>query len=289
MDIDLLAMEKRARTTRDLADVEAYCNALMRLGAVYLQERLGSGRDAWQNLMYRHALKNIGGGSAGLDLRLPHRWSVVGSGNINFGACRLQLVQECRDDPDTHRDDNGLHPFFDRDARPLTFKETIRARMDQWRESKGTDWSLWNTWLDSCTAIVWEAGGRRFKIVEMHGDLLTAPPSNEAYLSASFVSTPGRPLTVDESYNRDLTFDEVLVHKGWLAALGGDNKDNRDLLKEYATIVFAMLNRPVMRFWSVRSDLPDHLRALCAGSLYDCDCGGWNLFNDARLARMRPP
>ncbi|MBI4146233.1 hypothetical protein HY489_02750 [Candidatus Woesearchaeota archaeon] len=239
MDERIRELERRARASRDINAVNAYFGALLRLGSQCLQGLLGSGSDWWQNLLYRRALKELGGGRADLDLTLPHRWSVVGSGNINFGACRLQLVQECKEDPETHQNDHGLHPFFDHDARPLTFKETIQARMNQWEESKGTEWSLWVSWLDSCTGIVWEAGGRRFKIVPMHGELLTAPASNAEYLSASFANTPGDPLTVDATYDRDLTFDEVIVHKGWLAAVEGDES----LLHRYAQTAFARFGR----------------------------------------------
>jgi len=288
MDESLRALERKAWLTRDPSDVEAYARALIRLGTTYLQQALGMGSDWWQNLMYRHALKNVGGGNAGLDTSLPHTWSVVGSGNINYGAARLQLVQECRDDPQTHHDDNGLHPFFDRDARPLTFKETIQTRLNQWKESQGKDWSLWESWLDSCTGIVWEAGGRRFKIVPMHGDLLTAPPSNAEYLPANFAKTPGTPLTVDSTYNRDLTFDEVVTHKGWLAAVEGDSA----LLQEYATVAFGRMRRErAMQFWTVRQELPAHLRPLCADNLgVNCGCvGGRSMGINARFARVCPP
>ncbi len=279
VDVDLRGLERRARASRDLNDVLAYCAALERLGPDALQGLLGTGRDSWQNLMYRHALKVVGRGSAGLDLRLPHRYSVVGSGNLNYGATRVKLVSECRDD-------NGLHPFFDKDPRPLTFKETIQARMDQFDQSSGKDWSLWRTWLDSCTGIVWEAGGRRFKIVPMHGDLLTTQPSNAEYLPANFANTPGEPLVVDRNYARDLTFDEVIVHPGWLAALEGD----ASLLRRYAQTAFARFGRPRgMRFWAVRGGLPDHLRPLAVSNLVDdslCD-GDRDMYRGSCFARVR--
>ncbi len=287
-----------ARATRSLEDVREYSRALMTFGSNFLQGHLGTGRDAWQNLMYRHALKEVGGGSAGLDLRLPHRWGVVGSGSINFGAARVQLAAECRDDPETHEDDSGLHPFFDRDARPLTFKESIQARMDQFDQSGGKDWSLWTTWLDSCTAIVWEAGGRRFKIVpgvvgtdvgvaRDLNPLLMTLPANVEYLPANFENTPGEPLTVDATYGRALTFDEVVTHLGWLAAVEGDVA----LLRRYATTAFARMGRErAMGFYTTRSGLPDHLRPLCAYNLYDNGyCSGIRgMDGGSRFARVRP-
>lgn len=277
-DLDLRGLERRARESGDVEDVQEYCRALMRLGSDYLQSVLGSGRDSWQNLMYRHALKLTGGGQAGLDLRLPHSWSVFSAG-VNFGATRVALVRECSND-------HGLHPFFDKEARPLTFKETIQARMDQFDQSGGKDWSLWENYFDSCTGIVWEAGARRFKIVPMHPDLLTVQASRAEYLPANFENTPGTPIIVDDKYNRALTPAEVIANRGWLAAVEGDSQ----LLQRYVATAFGRLGRATaMVFYIPRQGLPDHLRPLCASSLgYDCSCVGIrNMSNLGRFARVR--
>ncbi len=324
----LRALERKARETRDILDVQAYCEALERLGTPYLQKLLGTGRDWWQNLIYRRALKQKQNGNAGLDLTLPHKWTRIGGENYNFGMARAQLAQECQNDPWSKTDDKGLHPFFAGEARPLTFKETIQARMEQWRTFENApfrffkpalDWWreltgtppgrelwLWNSSFDTCTAIVWEQGANRFKIVpgaigtdvetaRRINPLLTVRASNAAYVPVSFANTPGTPIEVDSTYNRELTFEEVITHKGWIAALEGDV----DLLREYATVVFGKSKRThAMSFWTLLNDPstgqaipPDHARPLAISSLdvYSRCIGYARLSGDSCIVRISPP
>lgn len=234
-------------------------------------------------LRYRDALKRSGTGQAVLDLALPHKWQVVGADrNESYAAVRELLTQLCYDD-------NGLQPFFGTKARPLTFRETILARLTQ-----GTAYDLWATHLDTCTGIVWEAGGKRFKIVPMHPDLLTASrPANLRCWPANFADTPGTPIRF-ERQSGNLTIQQMITHPAWLAALEGDH----DLLERYARTVFiARHNSGVQPVLGMSNLTPDQLFPLCAKKLDNFDMfadGGLGLGRDmstlqTRFARVCPP
>ena len=148
--------------------------------------------------------------------------------------------------------------------------------------------------LDTSTAIVWKKGGKKFKIVPLSGELLALAPSfKNSFLPvkyASFDPSMYPEHTVDVTYNRSLSQEEVYEHKGWLAVLGGDTRENRELLKRYVDIAFAAMNRrTAMSFWTPDEVKQDQLRALCANNLDNsCNCGGRYLNINARFARVRP-
>lgn len=236
-------------------------------------------------LAYRNALKRTGRKRGELDLHLPHKWQVVGADRIeSYGAVRQLLAELCRDD-------GGLQPFFLREARPLTFKETIQARLDQWRTSGGKDWSLWKSWLDTSTAIVYEAGGRNFKIVPLSQELLNAPRSVVSFFPIRYADVPGTPLEVDETYNRSLTIEEVIEHKGWLAAVEGD----KELLREYSAVAFGQMGIPAaMQFCVIPTPRQDRLLCLSTHILHYyrdfCNCNGNRYVgSNGRFARLSPP
>ncbi|MBS3147808.1 hypothetical protein J4219_02905 [Candidatus Woesearchaeota archaeon] len=223
-----------------------------------------------------------------------NQWEVVGSGNARYGEALVALRGLCAGD-------DGLHPFVQGLARPLTFKETIQARINQF-EREGAA-SLWERWLDTSSAIVYQKDTTKFRLVVPCSDaLLNDVPESfrNFFLPVNYDDfTSFVELDVQDRvdlYNRPLTPDQVLKHKGWLAVVEGDKK----LLKRYSDIVFGQIQGGVaMAFWTVpRQDAQgrwvcpaqSQLRPLCANNVrYDCGCIGYRiLYNSARFARVRP-
>ncbi|MBS3149045.1 hypothetical protein J4219_09290, partial [Candidatus Woesearchaeota archaeon] len=64
-----------------------------------------------------------------------------------------------------------------------------------------------------------------------------------------------------------------------------------DLLKEYAALVFGLLNRnTAMQFWVVQNSAQDQLYALGVVDLVDnSDCNGCGSLMLSRFARVCPP
>ncbi len=231
-------------------------------------------------LRYRDALKRSGTGQAVLDLQLPHKWQVVGADRKeSYAAVRKLLTQLCYDD-------QGLQPFFGSKARPLTFKETIQARMDQWRESGGKDWSLWETSLSTSTAIVYDQQNRYFKIMSLSPELLSA---SFAAVSSSvdYADLPGPSLPIDTTYNRELIMEEAIVHQGWLAALEGDS----ELLRQYAAVAADRSGdgNPFMGFYLEGAVWRKEVQSLTVDDCHDVNAVALGLFNPARFARICPP
>src|SRR3989344_8955714 len=197
-------------------------------------ERLAMTSSVWSDVLrWRGELKKAGEGAV-LDLGLPHQWEVVGSGNARYGEALVALRGLCAGD-------DGLHPFVQGLARPLTFKETIQARINQF-EYEGVA-SLWSSWLDTSSAIVYQKGTTKFRIVSMSAALLNDVPASfrgvflpvayEDFSSFSEFDVQDG----DDVYNQELTPEQVLKHKGWLAAVEGD----RNLLRRDSNIVFGQV------------------------------------------------
>ncbi|MBS3148862.1 hypothetical protein J4219_08345 [Candidatus Woesearchaeota archaeon] len=257
-----------------------------------LQRLVAAGSDPVYVRELRSELKRVGQGAV-LDLGLPHSWEVVGGTNVAYGQPLVALRGLCAGD-------DGLHPFVQGLARPLTFKETIQARINQF-EYEGVA-SLWSSWLDTSSAIVYQKGTTKFRIVSMSAALLNDVPASfrgvflpvayEDFSSFSEFDVQDG----DDVYNQELTPEQVLKHKGWLAAVEGD----RNLLRRYSNIVFGQVQGGVaMAFWTVhRQDAQgrwayptqSQLRALCANDLVNyCNCIGYSYLNSfTRFARVRP-
>ena len=249
-----------------------------------ISKRKGRSGD-WETVLKNRAeLKRIGM-SAGLDLTLPHRWQVVGS-DRPFAETMAMLREVCT--ADTR--ELGFHPFEKGVFRPLTFRESIQARVAQFKEL-GNAGSLWTSWLDSCTAIVYQSNSTRFKVVPLSYHLLALAPSfRDAFVPKIWFNEfdSERLDLQNDVYDAPLTQEQVVKHEGWLAAVEGDKK----LLKTYAAIVFALLKRDTaMPFWTIQGvNVQNQLRALCAGNLKgEGNCGGSrNLEWDSCFARICP-
>ncbi len=187
------------------------------------------------------------------------------------------------------------HPLFTRDdgrkiARPLTFKETIEAKVSDYHskaKSDETRLNLFNVWLDSCTGIAYKANSGQFKIIPVCKPLIEIPDGfNQAELEADYSRLQGIELDrANGKYDTLLTKPEVLQHPAWLAAVEQDS----NLLRAYAEIIFAEKQRNLMSFWLRSTPDKDVLRALDVSSLgdYSNASGGSDLLNNcARFVRV---
>jgi hypothetical protein len=178
-------------------------------------------------------------------------------------------------------DENSIHPGFMLDDgskvyRPLTFKEDITARVTDYNTLHNPDGTertpeerlklCTERWLDSCTAIAYQKGTGKFKVVLQSKELITLPEDfNSGYLPISYNDIAGIELDrTGATYNNRLTKSQVENHPAWRAAVG----DDITLLKEYRDIVFANPSRDTaMGFW-LRTDIPeDQLWALFVSDL----------------------
>ena len=194
----------------------------------------------------------------------------------NYALGVHALRDACNADP------TSLHPQYvlpDGSAiyRPLTFKETIEARVNSYESTtvRKERLALFSRWNNSCTGAVYKAGTTRFRLVPQSLDLITiASDFNEAFLPIVYdMITEGTELESSEGiYNVRITKAEIEVHVAWLEAVEQDVV----LLRNYRDIVFEELKErsskkempeKAMGFW-IRQDTPtDELRTLFVNSL----------------------
>ena len=206
------------------------------------------------------------------------------------------------------KENNPNHPQFtlpDKSMiyRPLTFKETIQARVENYEthNPNGSERTIeerlsliTERWNDSCTAIAYKAGTTKFKIVPISEHLIALNPNfKEAFVRADYNTIVGTELDSSKRTNNALmSKDSVLTHAGWLAAVEGDEA----LLKSYANIIFTELKKKYsstegMGFW-VRQNAPtDELRALLVNYLYFIsDAVGYDVLSyGSSFLRRSPP
>ena len=211
------------------------------------------------------------------------------------------------------QNNNPVHPKFVRDDgseiyRPLTFKENIAARVEDYETElnlDGTERShddrlrLFNRrWLTSSCGIAHKAKSSKFKLDLICQDLILLPKDfNSAHLPINYSSHPG--IELDKTtglYNQSLTKTEIMEHSGWLAAV----EDEKDLLKTYRDIVFYELQQrnknkimpeKAMGFWLLNKPSDDQLRALFVGSLGSNSNanGNYDLDNGGSFLQVTPP
>ncbi len=179
-------------------------------------------------LRYRDALKRSGAHQGVLDLSLPHKWELIQDWESDYGQLRTILQETCRDD-------QGLQPFFGTKARPLTIKESMQARIDQYIRSEGKDLSLWTVELGTCSGVVYEflEEGKRPKCIKLEplSPRLLHERCDNWMVVDSFADYPGKPIWIDWT-NEKLSVEEIRLNKGWLALVEGDVK----LLEQYLRI-----------------------------------------------------
>ncbi len=193
----------------------------------------------------------------------------------------------------------AAHPVFVKEDggtiyRPLTFKETIKARVENYEKTHNADgtertmddrlYLITVRWNDSCTAVAYKAGTTNFKIIPQSQDLITIQVDfKEAFMDVSYRSLSGANLnSTDGKYGVWLTKAEVLEHPAWIAAVEGDTP----LLTAYSDIIFAQLKSTYKRtigmaFYVRQNTEKDELRALLVNDLiYYSNAIGNNILND---------
>jgi hypothetical protein len=179
------------------------------------------------------------------------------------------LREACSSDP------RNAHPTFTQDdgtsiIRPLTFRETIEARTNDYERRRETEerTQLFKRWNDSSTGIAYKASTKLFRVVPISKQVVGIDKDfNEAFLPVEYDSLEGAELdSADGStYNVLLTKDEVTNHPAWRAAV----EDDLSLLRTYRDIVFTEKGNPekAMAFWVLSNTGEDQLKALYVDNL----------------------
>ena len=133
-------------------------------------------------------------------------------------------------------------------VRPLTFRENIIAKIDDFETLKNKDGStrtiderlgLFDTWLDSCTAVLYSSNNKDdFMIIPVCKELITIPEDfGDEYIQVDYASLQGKGFVLKRSqakYNRRLTELEMIYHPAWIAAL----EEDITLLCAYSSVGF---------------------------------------------------
>ncbi len=187
--------------------------------------------------------------------------------------------------------------------RPLTFKETIQARVESYEQSTPEDrLKLFLKWEDSCTGAAYKARTTKFKLIPECEQLITIPTNfNGYFLNVSYntwdvpeldSAAPGT------KFNQQLTPNEVEENEGWRAAVEND----LPLLRTFRDIVWDACERRFFkddgpaRFMGfyVRQNTPtDELRPLFVrnlnfNSLANYGAEGANLNDGGSFLRVAP-
>ena len=138
-------------------------------------------------------------------------------------------------------------------VRPLTFRENLQARVDDFETLKNKDGSirtiedrlrLFGTWFDSCTGIAYSSNNDDFMIIPMCKELITIPRDfNDEYTQVDYASLQGKGFSLKRSqakYDQQLTESEVISHPAWFASV----EEDVTLLCMYVSVVFKhMINK----------------------------------------------
>lgn len=145
---------------------------------------------------------------------------------------------------------NPVHPKYRSPSgelyRQLTFKEDLKARLEDFNRLKNSDGSdrtlddrliLFSRWNDSCTGVAYQKRTGKFKIIPVCGELITIGRDfNAGAISIDYKLVQGVELDrASGKYNTSLTKHEIENHEAWRAAVEGDVA----LLKAYRDVVFA--------------------------------------------------
>ena len=219
-----------------------------------------------------------------------------------YAQGKAALQSECA------QEENQNHPVYVlkdgvRVYRPLTFRENLTARVEDFNTLKDTHGKkrtlqdrlrLFDTYLDSCTSVAYKARSTIFTIIPQDTELITLPSTfTQSYLQAEYPSHAVNLDSTEGKYNCDLTEGQVLDHNAWLMAVEGD----RVLLQEVANITFTELEQhhrkeSGMRFYVQNNNNPqvDLRKALF---VYNLDVssnadGSSSLYGDGSFLRVAP-
>ncbi|MEK6939915.1 MAG: hypothetical protein AABX31_04255 [Nanoarchaeota archaeon] len=181
---------------------------------------------------------------------------------------------------------NSVHPQCTLDDgnkiyRPLTFKENIGARVHDYESNKDSEerLRLFQRWNNSCTAIAYQKGTAKFKVVPISQELIFIPEDfNQSYMKIKYDDIEEPELEQYTAiYNEALTPAQVETHPAWLAAVEGDVH----LLKTYRDIVVAERKTKTAMAFGIQTEISeDYLRTLFVSDLdSNSNAGGLDLKN----------
>jgi len=184
------------------------------------------------------------------------------------------------------KENNQNHPKHNGIYIPLTFKETIEARVNEY--NKGNK-ELFNNWLSTSSGIVYKANSTKFKIIPLSKKLVNIDKDfNDDFISVDYSSFKEQELDFSKGkYDKSLTQDEVLEHKAWNAML----EEDKTLLKAYTDIIFKGFNKDkAMGVYKHDNPRKDQLRALHVVNIGNNSSanGSINLSDGARFLRVAP-
>ncbi len=188
--------------------------------------------------------------------------------------------------------------------RPLTFRENLQARVDDFETFKNKEGStrtiedrlrLFGTWFDSCTAVVYSSQNKDdFMIIPLCKELITIPEDfSDEFIEVDYASLQGKGFVLKRSkakYDRQLTDLEVISHPAWMAAA----QEDVALLCTYTSIVFKhALHREGngMGFYLRNQIEKDQLRGLFVNYCinYSIASGNHNLSSNSAFLRGTSP
>ncbi len=176
--------------------------------------------------------------------------------------------------------------------RPLTLGEDLRARIVDARAHSNNiaQASSWNSWNNSCTAIIYGTDGK-FKVQKISQDLLDlAPDFKQQFVEVHYNTIRSVDVAEfdrrDAKYNERLTREEVLHHPFWQFVADG----NIDVLRDYTQLQWAGKKDDYrgMAVWLADCPYNGELRALFV-SYHDNlsnACGVFNLNYDVSFLRV---
>ncbi len=232
-----------------------------------------------------------------------------------YGRGLAALREACLIDP------NSAQPLFENQPRPLTPRESLIARVEDYNRLRNPDGSertaedrlkLFNKGFWTSTGMLYEYDGdmsvpmerrearipRRAKIQGVCLELLRLSPEvlTENYLDVDFDSFEGEELDLTSGiWYQGLTRREVPEHEGWRKLVGDDEEGIR-ILNNYADIVFGEVQRlfkeiTAMGFWKRREIKTNELRAPWVNYLVSRSSAFGNnlLFSNAAFLRASVP
>jgi len=187
--------------------------------------------------------------------------------------------------------------------RPLTFRENILARVENFETLKNKNGStrtmedrliLFDTLSHSCTGVAYSSRNEEdFMIIPVCKELITLPKNFSEYcIQLNYSSLQGKGFVLKRShtkYDEQLTESEVITHPAWIAAV----QEDIILLCTYTAIVFKQMSNgedKLMGFYLKDKIYRDQLRSLFVLNRYNDSgaLGGHNLINTV-FFRATPP
>ena len=184
------------------------------------------------------------------------------------------------------KENNLVHPKLNSVYRPLTFKETIEARVEEYNKGNKV---LFNYGFSTSSGIVYKANSTKFKIIPLCEQLIQIPKDfKKEYLPADYSNFKELELDFSKGkYDEGLTQTEVLDHPAWNAML----EDDKALLKAYSDIIFKDYKKSnAMGFYKTDNPSKDQLRPLFVSNIdFVSDADGDDNLNDyGRFLRVTP-